>query len=201
MYAFIFCCCKWLTSFLKLAGTFFYCSTTSLILKNLIWEGRNFEVTSTKLRWTALNVSGGKRCVMPPTRRLITTVLMHVTSPLSKLKYIILTSNNETFRSVGDNDWRSNHCALRTKFHESDSQNMRNHITSDRRSKRSWSYCVLCIPFILSGSPNQCWLHTCDACLITTWRLGLRAPLVARNKFVLLTSKVAIVRTLTTTTT
>ena len=78
-----------------------------------------------------------------------------------------------------------NHCALRTKFHVSDSQNTRNHITSDRRSKRAWSYCVLCIPFILSGSPNQCWLHTCDACLITTWRLGLRAPLVARNKFVL----------------
>ena len=46
-------------------------------------------------------------------------------------------------------------------------------------------HCVLCIPFILSGSPNHCLLHTCDACLITTWRLGLRAPLVARNKFVL----------------
>ena len=40
---------------------------------------------------------------------------------------------------------------------------------------------VLCIPFILSGSSNECWLHTCDACVITTWRLGLRAPLVARN--------------------
>ena len=23
---------------------------------------------------------------------------------------------------------------------------------------------------------------TCDACVITTWRLGLQAPLVARNK-------------------
>ena len=34
--------------------------------------------------------------------------------------------------------------------------------------------------FILSGSPNECWLHTCRACVITTWRLGLRAPLVAR---------------------
>ena len=27
----------------------------------------------------------------------------------------------------------------------------------------------------------ECYLHTCDACVITTWRLGLRAPLVARN--------------------
>ena len=37
-------------------------------------------------------------------------------------------------------------------------------------------------PSILSGSPNECWLHTCHACVITTSRLGLRAPLVARNK-------------------
>ena len=29
-----------------------------------------------------------------------------------------------------------NHCALRTKFRVSDSQNTRNHFTSDRRSKR-----------------------------------------------------------------
>ena len=41
----------------------------------------------------------------------------------------------------------------------------------------------MCILFILSGSPNECWLHTCDACVITTWRLGLWAPLVARNNF------------------
>ena len=38
-------------------------------------------------------------------------------------------------------------------------------------------------PFILSGSRNKCWLHTCDSCVITAWRLGLRAPLVARNYF------------------
>ena len=35
----------------------------------------------------------------------------------------------------------------------------------------------MCIPFILSGSPNKC----CDACVITTWRLGLLAPLVTHN--------------------
>ena len=39
----------------------------------------------------------------------------------------------------------------------------------------------IAIPFSLSGSPNECWLHTCDACVITTWRLVLKAPLVARN--------------------
>ena len=45
---------------------------------------------------------------------------------------------------------------------------------------------VLCSPFILSGSPNECWLQTCDACLITAWRLTLRAPLVARNYFIII---------------
>ena len=43
---------------------------------------------------------------------------------------------------------------------------------------RAWSKCVLCI---LGGSPNECWLHTCDACVITTWRLGSRATRRARN--------------------
>ena len=41
---------------------------------------------------------------------------------------------------------------------------------------------VMTIPFILSGSPSECWLHTCDACVITNRRLGLRAPLVVHNK-------------------
>ena len=51
------------------------------------------------------------------------------------------------------------------------------------RSTSEWSNCVLCIPFILSGSPNEFWLHTYDACTITTRRLGLQAPPVARNKY------------------
>ena len=33
-------------------------------------------------------------------------------------------------------------------------------ITSDRRFKHAWSNCILRIPHILSGSPNECWLHT-----------------------------------------
>ena len=45
---------------------------------------------------------------------------------------------------------------------------------------------VLCIPFILSGSSNECWLHKCNACVITTWRLGLQAPLVAHNYFIII---------------
>ena len=91
------------------------------------------------------------------------------------------TCNNQTrLRSAGDND-RSSDAVLCVKFHVRDSQNTRDQISSDRRFKRAWSNCVMYIPYILSGSPNQCWLHTRDACVITTWRLGLRAPLVARN--------------------
>ena len=94
-------------------------------------------------------------------------------------------------------------CALH-KFHVTDSQNTRDHITTDRRLKRAWSNCVMCIPNILSesdsrprspsflghavalgtrmsGSQNECRLHTRDACVITTWKLGLRATRGARN--------------------
>ena len=94
-------------------------------------------------------------------------------------------------------------CALH-KFHVTDSQNTRDQITTNRRLKRAWSNCVICIPNILSeshsrprslsflghavalgtrmsGSPNECRLHTRDACVITTWRLGLRATRRARN--------------------
>ena len=90
-------------------------------------------------------------------------------------------------RSAGDNDQGSKRfCSMipqrraLLKFHVTDSQNTRDQITSDRRSKRAWSKYVLCI----NTYPNECWLHTYDACAITTWRLGLRAPLVARKKMV-----------------
>ena len=36
---------------------------------------------------------------------------------------------------------------------------MHDQIMSDRRSKGVGLKSVLCIPFILSGSPNKCWLH------------------------------------------
>ena len=55
-------------------------------------------------------------------------------------------------RSAGDNDRRSKRfcsmipqCRALLKFHVPDSQNTRDQITSDRRSKRAWSKCVLCI--------------------------------------------------------
>ena len=56
---------------------------------------------------------------------------------------------------------------------------MRDQITSDRQPKHAWSKYVQCIPYIFSGRPNDCWLHTCDTGVTTTWRLGFQAPLVA----------------------
>ena len=55
----------------------------------------------------------------------------------------------------------------------------RDQITSETRSKRGWSNCVMCIPFILTVEVQS---NTgCDACVTTTWRLGLRSPLVTRT--------------------
>jgi len=95
------------------------------------------------------------------------------------------TSNNQRLRSARDNDRRSKRFLLQRctlhKFHVTDALNTRDKITSDRRSKRAWPKCVLCIPYILSLSPNECWLHTSDACVIATWRLGLGTTRGARN--------------------
>ena len=73
------------------------------------------------------------------------------------------------------------HCCALRKFHMTDGQSMHDQITRGRRSRRLWSF--FCIPFILSGSPNECWLHTCHARVITTWRLGLRTPIVSHNYY------------------
>ena len=70
-------------------------------------------------------------------------------------------------------------CTLR-KFHATDSQNTPDQITSDGRSKRSWSDLpsVHFIPFILNGRLSEFWLHICRACVIATWPGLLEAWLV-----------------------
>ena len=50
----------------------------------------------------------------------------------------------------------------------------RHQITSDGESKRDSLDCVLCIPFILSGCLNECWLRTCHAISQKITRLQLR---------------------------
>ena len=89
------------------------------------------------------------------------------------------------------------HCAFR-RFHVIEGKNPRDQITSDRRCKHSWSDCILMhsIHSLVKGQKNVGYIrgHTCCACLITTWRLGLRAtkfcrpppgsPAVARNYLV-----------------
>ena len=57
----------------------------------------------------------------------------------------------QTTSIEGENAF-AHRCTLR-KLHVTDSKNIRDQITSDKRSKRGLSNCVLCIPFILSGSP------------------------------------------------
>ena len=72
--------------------------------------------------------------------------------------------------TIEDQDALLQCCALR-KVHVIDGPNM----CDQGPNARDQMY----IPFILS--PNECWLHTCDACVRATWRLGLRSLLVARN--------------------
>ena len=60
---------------------------------------------------------------------------------------------------------------LRT-FYVTDGQNRRDHITSDSRSKRARSKFN---PYIFSAGPNE-WRR------MRKNKLGLRAPLAARNK-------------------
>ena len=82
-------------------------------------------------------------------------------------------------------------CAFR-RFHVREGKNARDQITSDRRSKHTWSDCIL------MHSIHSKWKfkrmlsmgHTCCACLKTTWRwCRLRAttfgaPPVTRNYLV-----------------
>ena len=104
------------------------------------------------------------------------------------------TRNNQRLGSVDDNDRRSKRFCSNTVLFllclsftwQTDALAVKTRLIRLRgvdRPKRAWPNCVLSIPFIFSGSSKDCWLHTCDAC-VKTWRLGLRAPFVARNKII-----------------
>ena len=83
---------------------------------------------------------------------------------------LVVPSSNQRLRSAKVKALLLQRCALR-KFHVTDGQNTRYQITSDRRSKRAWSKCVLyipCIDFLVEVQTNH-WLHKYDACVITTW--------------------------------
>ena len=54
-------------------------------------------------------------------------------------------------------------------------------ITSASKSKCTWPDCILCIPFILSGSPNKHVIQKCFSCIKATWRLGLWGLLETHN--------------------
>ena len=91
---------------------------------------------------------------------------------------LLHTSNNQRLRSARYNDRKFKtlllqRCALR-KFLVTNGQNTRDQIfTIDRRAKRTWSNWVMCIPFTLSRSPSECWLHTCDAMRINNLEIRM----------------------------
>ena len=90
---------------------------------------------------------------------------------------LVVPSSNQRLRSAKVKALLLQRCALR-KFHVTDGQNTRYQITSDRRSKRAWSKCVLyipCIDFLVEVQTNH-WLHKYDACVITTWKWAQGVP-------------------------
>ena len=71
--------------------------------------------------------------------------------------------------------------ALR-RFLVTDGQNTHDQVTRGRRLKHAWSTSVLCIPFIFSGSRNECWSHSCNPCVINN--LGpVARSLVSANRW------------------
>ena len=76
----------------------------------------------------------------------------------------VKTSNNQRLGSTGNNDSRSKRFCSNAV------------LCSDR-----WQMVKACMIKVHSRhsihsqwSPNECWLHSRDACVITTWGLGLR---------------------------
>ena len=84
---------------------------------------------------------------------------VQITKEAGLLIIIIIASNNQGLRSLGRQRSKVKTLLLQRsvlcRFRATDSQNMRDQITRGRRSKHGWSHCLLCIPFILSGSPNK----------------------------------------------
>ena len=99
--------------------------------------------------------------------------------------------NNQRLGRVGDNDQRSKcFCSIAVlcvSFMWQIVKTTHDQIASDGRSKCAWSdyewwevqtrMNKLCFVYS-SGSPNECWLRTCHACIITAWRLGSRLLLL-----------------------
>ena len=84
---------------------------------------------------------------------------VQITKEAGQLTIISIASNNQGLRSLGRQRSKVKTLLLQRsvlcRFHATDSQNMRDQITTGRTSKHGWSHCLLCIPFILSGSPNK----------------------------------------------
>ena len=91
------------------------------------------------------------------------------------------TSNYQRLRNAAENDWRfiRSYSNDVHKFHVKDGLSPGRVIKlrvlegPNTRSMR---------PIHSKWKSKRSWLHMCRACVIATWRLGLRAPLVARNQ-------------------
>ena len=110
-------------------------------------------------------------------------------TPPIKLKVLCLhTSNNQRLRSAGDNDRRSKRfCSIAVlcvsfTWQIVKTRVIRLRVIEGPNARDQIAFCAFHSFLVeVQTDAGWCWLHTCDACVITTWRLGLRAPLVARS--------------------
>ena len=60
--------------------------------------------------------------------------------------------------------------------HVTDGENTRDQITRGKKVKTRMIKLGSVHSILLNGNPKECWSHTCDACVITTWRFRIASP-------------------------
>ena len=103
--------------------------------------------------------------------------------------YLNRTGNNLRLESAGDNDRSSKCFCSNVVLCISFTRQMIKTRVIRLRGVESRNVCdqiAFCsfLSFLVEGQMNAGYIRTCDACVITTWRLRLWAPLFACNEWV-----------------
>ena len=122
-----------------------------------------------------------------PIKKLIKT---HTPSTISEISFLLVITKGQGVWATmirGPNAFAPTLC-FAPKFHLTDGQNTRgSHYEGQKAEMHDQIMFCAFHSFLVEVQKNAGYIHcTCNACVIT-WRLGLQAPLVARNKAFLIT--------------